>query len=97
MTERGIANEPDWEELTTYGAVPRARRRSLRHHRRRAHHQPQSIAHHRECPFVREELFIEKIIDGASHNGHYYWAKNSSHLSNSGLGAASAGDNLAGS
>ena len=28
----------------------------------------QPIAHHRECPFIREELFVEKIIDGAAHN-----------------------------
>jgi hypothetical protein len=74
---RDIADEPDWEEITTpvqfrervggrFGVIVI---------QDVARDQP--IAHHRECPFIREELFVEKIIDGAGHNGHYYWAKNS--------------------
>lgn len=75
--ERDIADEPDWEELL-----------DLKQFRERvsgrfgvivmqdvAREQP--IAHDKQCPFIREELFVERILDGAGHNGHYYWAKNS--------------------
>lgn len=99
MTQRGIADEPDWKELTT-----------LAQFRERvggpfgviviqdvAREQP--IAHDRECPFVREELSVGEIIDCAAHNGHYYWAKNS-RLAAKQVGARRwkhAGDKLAGS
>ncbi|MDQ3631356.1 MAG: hypothetical protein M3417_08855 [Actinomycetota bacterium] len=77
MAPRDIADEPDWEPLTT-----------LDQFRERvggrfgvividddARGQP--IAHHRECPYVSEDSFSEKVIDGDGDNGNYYWAKNS--------------------
>lgn len=77
MSSREITDEPNWEEITT-----------VLQFRGRVHGEfgviviqdqdrEQSIAHHRECPFIREELFVEKVIDGAGANGRYYWAKNS--------------------
>ena len=95
---RDIADEPDWEELT---ALTQVRERVAGPFgviviQDVAREQP--IAHHRECPFVREELFVEKILDGAGHNGHYYWAKNS-RIAAEQLGARRcrhAGDKLAG-
>lgn len=77
MTLREIADEPDFEEIT-----------SLEQFRQRTHGQfgvivihdlarKEQIAHHRDCYFVSEDSFVEKIIDGAGRNGRYYWAKNS--------------------
>jgi len=74
---RDIADEPDSEEITTlaqfrdrvsgeFGVIvieDTARE--------------QAIFHDRGCPFVGEEFFVEKVIDGAGQNGRYYWAKNS--------------------
>ena len=77
MTPRDIRDEPDWEEITT---LPQFRERVAGPFgviviQDVARDKP--IAHHRECPFISEDSFVEKIIDGAGHNGHYYWAKNS--------------------
>jgi hypothetical protein len=74
---RAIADAPEWEEIT-----------ALSQFRERVGGAfgvividdvatDQSIAHHRECPFIREELFVMKVVDGAGRYGHYYWAKNS--------------------
>lgn len=35
------------------------------------------IAHDRECPFVTEDNFVEKVIEMGGRQGRYYWAKNS--------------------
>jgi hypothetical protein len=69
---RAIADEPDWEEITT---LPQFRERAggafgVIVIKDVATDQP--IAHHRECPFIREEHFVMKIVDGAGHNGRYY-------------------------
>ncbi len=74
---RDIADEPDWEEIVT-----------LHQFRERVSGQygviviqdatrAQPIVHHRACPFVDEEFFVEKVVDSAGRNGRYYWAKNS--------------------
>jgi hypothetical protein len=98
VTARDIADEPDTEEITS---LPQFRERVAGTFgviviQDVARDQP--ISHHRECPFIREELFVEKIIDGAAHNGHYYWAKNS-RIAADQLGARRCkhpGDKLAG-
>ena len=74
---RAIADEPDWEEITT---LPQFRDRVAGASgviviNDVATDQP--IAHHRECPFIREEHFVMKVIDGAARSGRYYWAKTS--------------------
>lgn len=93
-----IADEPDWEKIST---VAQFRKRvggrfGVIVIKDVARDQP--IAHHRECPFITEDRFIEKIIDGKGHNGHYYWAKNSG-IAASQLGARACrhpGDKLVG-
>jgi hypothetical protein len=74
---RDIADEPDWEEITTveefrervsgrFGVIvieDTARE--------------QAIFHDRACPFVGEGFFREKVIVGAGSTGRYFWAKNS--------------------
>jgi hypothetical protein len=30
------------------------------------------IAHDRECPFITEDAFVEKVLDGGGHNGRYW-------------------------
>ena len=35
------------------------------------------IAHDRDCPFVTEENFVEKILHMGGRSGRYFWAKNS--------------------
>lgn len=77
MSPRNIADEPDWEAITT---LPLFRERvggqfGVIVIQDDAGEQP--IAHDRACSFIREEFFVEKIIDGDGRNGHYYWAKNS--------------------
>ena len=72
MPPRNIADEPDWEELST---LQQFRERGGGQFgviviRDDAREQP--VAHDRNCPFVREELFVEKVIDGAAKNGRYY-------------------------
>jgi hypothetical protein len=95
---RDIADEPDWEELTTLAQFRERRAGPFGVIVIQDVARDQPIAHHRECPFVREELLVEKIIDGAGHNGHYYWAKNS-RIAAEQLGARRCrhvGDKLAG-
>ena len=72
-----IADEPDWREITT---LPQFRERAGGQAgviviKDAAREQP--IVHHRDCPFIHEKFFIEKVVDGAGSNGHYYWATNS--------------------
>jgi hypothetical protein len=74
---RDIADEPDWEEIPT---LPQFRERRSGQFgviviQDRAGEQP--IAQHRDCPFVSDDFFVEKVIDGAARTGRYYWAKNS--------------------
>jgi hypothetical protein len=74
---REIADEPDWEEITT---LSQFRERAGGAHGVIVIHDittDQPIAHHRECPFIREEHFVMKVIDGAARSGRYYWAKTS--------------------
>ena len=98
MTARDIVDEPDVEEIT-----------SLEQFRERVRGQfgvivihdfarNEQIAHHRDCYFVSEDSFIEKVIDGAGKNGRYFWAKNS-RIAAGQLGARRCkhpGDRLAG-
>jgi hypothetical protein len=76
MASVDIADEPDWEEITT---LPGFRDRQSGRFgviviADSAREQP--IAHHRACPFVDESSFVEKVIEGDRANGRYYWAKN---------------------
>lgn len=98
VTPLDIADEPDSEEVTTlaqfrervagkFGVI--VIEDTARH---------QAIFHHRACPFVAEEFFVEKVIDGAGQTGRYYWAKNSGIAKNA-LGARPCqhpGDKFAG-
>lgn len=74
---RDIADEPDWEEITT---VPQFRERVdgrfgvivIADDTR-----SKPIVHDRKCSFVDEDFFVEKVIVGDGDSGKYYWAKNS--------------------
>jgi hypothetical protein len=98
VPDRDIADEPDWEEIRALAQFRKfvSGRFGVIVIQDVARDQP--IAHHRECPFIREELFVEKILDGEGHNGHDYWAKNS-RIAKEQLGARLCrhpGDKLAG-
>jgi hypothetical protein len=37
----------------------------------------QPIAHDRECSFITEDSFVEKVLEMGGRQGRYFWAKNS--------------------
>jgi hypothetical protein len=74
---RAIADEPEWEEITTLSQFRERAGGTLGVIVIKDVATDQPIAHHRTCPFVREEHFLLKVVDGAGHTGRYYWAKNS--------------------
>lgn len=75
--ERDIADEPDFEPILTVEQF-RARKAGrfgvivIEDH---ANAQP--VFHHRQCFYVDEDSFKEKVLDNAGLNGRYWWAKNS--------------------
>src|ERR687896_448387 len=76
VAEKPIAEEPDFEQLTTHEQF-RARaggRFGVIVIEDKAGDQP--IAHDRKCPFIAEERFVEKVITMGGRQGRYYWAKN---------------------
>jgi hypothetical protein len=74
---RDIADEPDWEPITTLSQFRERVAGTFGVIVIQDVATDQPIAHHRECPFIREEHFVMKIVDGRGHGGRYYWAKNS--------------------
>jgi hypothetical protein len=79
MTENtyDIHAQPEWVELTTVEAFRERQRAPFGVIVIWDRVRDAPIAHHRECPFVSEDSFTEKVIDGAGKNGRYWWAKNS--------------------
>jgi hypothetical protein len=74
---RDIAHEPDFEGITT---LERFRERVTGRYGViviKDDTSSQPVAHHRECFFVDEDSFTEKVLDNAERNGRYWWAKNS--------------------
>jgi hypothetical protein len=70
-------DEPEWEEITTLEqfrariggplgviVIEDVRRDTF-------------VVHHRQCPRAHEEHFRRVVIDGARHEGRYYWSRSS--------------------
>jgi hypothetical protein len=74
---RDIADEPDWEEITTLSQFRERIGRAVGVIVINDVATDQPIAHDRECPFIREEHFVMKVVDGRGQSGRYYWARNS--------------------
>jgi hypothetical protein len=69
--------EPDYEELTTLERFRQRASGSLGVIVISDPGRDTPIAHHRECPFVTEDGFVEKVVRMRNRNGRYYWARNS--------------------
>lgn len=77
MPARDIVDEPDFEEITSLEQFREPMRGQFGVIVIHDFARKGQIAHHRDCFFVSEDSFIEKVIDGAGKNGRYFWAKNS--------------------
>jgi hypothetical protein len=38
----------------------------------------QPVAHHPDCPFVREQAFLEKVVENERRSGEYFWCRDRS-------------------
>src|SRR4051812_11269535 len=76
-TDKPISEEPDFEQLLTVAQFcARTRGRfGVIVIDDKARDQP--IAHDRECPFITEDSFVEKVLEMGGRQGRYFWAKNS--------------------